>query len=66
MKARKERFLTFPMARNPLSKKRKIPINVNRTPNPVNPSPISVSYIIYLRRDYARTGYYLLLKRIAL
>lgn len=32
------------MARSPLSKKKTIPRNENNTPNPVNPSPISVSF----------------------
>lgn len=35
--------LTFPMASNPLSKKKIIPRNEKKMPNPVNPSPISVA-----------------------
>jgi hypothetical protein len=34
--------LTLPIAKRPLSKKKMTPRNVNRTPNPVNPIPISV------------------------
>jgi hypothetical protein len=33
--------LTFPIGRRPLSKKRIIPRNENRTPSPVSPIPIS-------------------------
>jgi len=36
--------LTFPMARNPLSKKKTIPKNEKNMPNPVKPNPISVSF----------------------
>lgn len=36
----------FPIARRPLSKKRKTPINVNNTPNPVNPSPIFFTSLV--------------------
>lgn len=35
--------LTFPMATKLLSKKRNTPSRVKITPNPVNPSPISVT-----------------------
>jgi len=33
------------MARRPLSKKKMIPRKENNIPNPVSPSPISVSYV---------------------
>jgi hypothetical protein len=36
--------LTFPMASNPLSKKKIITRNEKNTPNPINPIPISVSF----------------------
>jgi len=40
----KTEALTFPMASNPLSKKKIIPRNEKNTPNPVSPNPISVSF----------------------
>lgn len=36
--------LTFPIASNPLSKKKTIPRKEKNIPNPVNPSPISVLF----------------------
>lgn len=36
-------MLTFPIASSPLSKKKMIPRNEKKTPNPVKPRPISVS-----------------------
>jgi hypothetical protein len=39
---------TFPIARNPLSKKNMIPRKENNTPNPVKPNPISDHKIILL------------------
>jgi hypothetical protein len=38
------RALTFPIASNPLSKKKTIPRNEKNMPNPVKPSPISDSF----------------------
>jgi len=35
-------YLTLPIAKSPLSKKKTTPKKVNRTPNPVSPIPISV------------------------
>lgn len=37
--------LTLPIAISPLSKKKTIPKNEKKIPNPVNPSPISVSKV---------------------
>lgn len=41
---RPRHILTFPMASSPLSKNKMIPKNEKKMPNPVNPSPISVSF----------------------
>lgn len=38
--------LTFPMASSPLSKKKIIPRNEKKIPNPVSPSPISIPFQI--------------------
>lgn len=46
-KKKKKEELTFPIASNPLSKKNIIPRNEKKTPNPVNPIPISDSFPNY-------------------
>lgn len=40
--------LTFPMASNPLSKKKTIPRKEKNIPKPVNPNPISVSCVNHI------------------
>lgn len=47
--------LTFPMARRLLSKNKMMPRNEKNTPNPVSPSPISVSYVESLNQNRKKT-----------